>query len=669
MGVMHFANNALARLSAALGAGDTTIQLESGQGELFPSITGSDFFHATLESKTTRAVEIVKVTARTANELTVVRAQDGTTALEFEEGDFVEARLTRGALQRLVQVDPTLVENDKVLVRRGGEWGVQDAPDDATLGGLLDVNLSGLVDGDTLVWDAGAGEWRRMVSGDESAYLPRDGSRTLTADWNVGNKKITGLAAPTVDSGAATKLYVDTADGVLAALIAGKADAVHLHAIADVTGLQTALDGKSATGHGHAISDVTGLQTALDGKSATGHGHAIADVTGLQTALDNKLSTSLKGAANGLAELDAGGKVPAAQLPAIAITDTFVVASEAAMLALVAETGDVAVRTDLSQTFILKGADPSVLADWEELQVPGLVASVNGQTGTVTLGAGDIAFAPAGDIAATTVQAAVEELDSEKLALTGGVVTGQTTFQTAASYGVVAVFEGTNGAAGPITRSRHPSATPAAFDDLWLHQVLGNSSTGVERTLLEIIAQYVDPTNTSEDARWGFSTTIAGAKALRLWLGAGLYAEGLTDPGAQRINMADYYLSGSTIFATASEYRTGTATNKLLPVDQAWAAMAEVTLTDAEPTAWDMSLGIDFVWTPTGARTLSNPTNVTVGKRGRLRILGSGTVTWSSNYEFAGGVAPTLTTGDDCLYYDVISSTRILIMFGAGNHS
>ena len=72
--------------------------------------------------------------------------------------------------------------------------------------------------------------------------------------------------------------------------LATKAATSHSHAIAEVTGLQTALDGKSATGHGHAIADVTGLQTALDGKAASSHSHAIANVTGLQTALDAKAS-------------------------------------------------------------------------------------------------------------------------------------------------------------------------------------------------------------------------------------------------------------------------------------------------------------------------------------------------------------------------------------------
>jgi hypothetical protein len=39
--------------------------------------------------------------------------------------------------------------------------------------------------------------------------------------------------------------------------------------------------------HTHAVADVTGLQTALDGKALLSHAHAIADVTGLQTAIDN----------------------------------------------------------------------------------------------------------------------------------------------------------------------------------------------------------------------------------------------------------------------------------------------------------------------------------------------------------------------------------------------
>ena len=66
----------------------------------------------------------------------------------------------------------------------------------------------------------------------------------------------------------------------------------HTHIIADVTGLQTALDGKADTSHAHIIADVTGLQAAIDSKANTSHAHIIADVTGLQAALDGKAASS-----------------------------------------------------------------------------------------------------------------------------------------------------------------------------------------------------------------------------------------------------------------------------------------------------------------------------------------------------------------------------------------
>lgn len=89
--------------------------------------------------------------------------------------------------------------------------------------------------------------------------------------------------------------------------------------------------------------------------------------------------------------LDSNGKLDSSILPAIAITDTFVVASQTAMLALTAEVGDVAVRTDLNKSFILKTAGASTLANWQELLTPAdAVTSVAGKTGTVTLTSSDV---------------------------------------------------------------------------------------------------------------------------------------------------------------------------------------------------------------------------------------------------------------------------------------
>ena len=111
---------------------------------------------------------------------------------------------------------------------------------------------------------------------------------------------------------------------------------------------------------------------------------AAIDYTGTEDLSAYQLISG-KGEINGYAPLGPDAKVPQIHLPAIAITDTYPVASEAAMLALVAETGDVAVRTDISQSFILQGTDPSLLTDWQELLSPGNVTSVNGQDGTVVI--------------------------------------------------------------------------------------------------------------------------------------------------------------------------------------------------------------------------------------------------------------------------------------------
>ena len=108
-------------------------------------------------------------------------------------------------------------------------------------------------------------------------------------------------------------------------------------------------------------------------------------------ALADKLDADQVGVPLGAASLDASGKVPAAQLPDLSITDTFVVAGQVAMLALTAQRGDVAVRSDLNKTFILTAEPASTLANWQELLTPtDAVLSVAGKTGAVTLVRGDV---------------------------------------------------------------------------------------------------------------------------------------------------------------------------------------------------------------------------------------------------------------------------------------
>lgn len=92
-----------------------------------------------------------------------------------------------------------------------------------------------------------------------------------------------------------------------------------------------------------------------------------------------------KNVPNGYAGLDANGMIPDGLIPSLAISSRSVVASQAEMLALDAEEGDVAIRTDVGRTFILGPGDPTVLASWAEILTPADgVQSVQGTAGVLT---------------------------------------------------------------------------------------------------------------------------------------------------------------------------------------------------------------------------------------------------------------------------------------------
>lgn len=86
-------NNGYATISAGITSTDTTITLDSGQGARFPTLGAGDYFYGTLVD-TSNNVEIVKVTARSSDSMTVVRGQDNTTARAYAIGDRFELRPT-----------------------------------------------------------------------------------------------------------------------------------------------------------------------------------------------------------------------------------------------------------------------------------------------------------------------------------------------------------------------------------------------------------------------------------------------------------------------------------------------------------------------------------------------------------------------------------------------
>ena len=119
---------------------------------------------------------------------------------------------------------------------------------------------------------------------------------------------------------------------------------------------------------------------------------------------------SEKGNPNGYASLDSGGKVPSSQLPSF-VDDVLEFANLAAFPGT-GETGKIYVALDNNKTYRWSGSAYIEIS-------PSEVTSVFGRSGAVTAQSGDytatqITNAPAGNISSTTVQLAINELDSEK---------------------------------------------------------------------------------------------------------------------------------------------------------------------------------------------------------------------------------------------------------------
>lgn len=91
-----YANNASTRLAAPAGTGDTTLTVDDGS--VFPAPVAPDFAVLTLETVDRLTQEVVLLTARSGNSLTVTRAQEGTTAQLWSINDVIELRVTAGEL-------------------------------------------------------------------------------------------------------------------------------------------------------------------------------------------------------------------------------------------------------------------------------------------------------------------------------------------------------------------------------------------------------------------------------------------------------------------------------------------------------------------------------------------------------------------------------------------
>jgi hypothetical protein len=177
--------------------------------------------------------------------------------------------------------------------------------------------------------------------------------------------------------------------------------------------------------------------------TATELGYVSGVTSAIQTQLDAKVDESREGQSNGIATLDAGGKIPSAQLPSTVMEykgNWDASANSPTLADGTGDTGDV-YRTSVAGTRNLgSGSQVFAVGDWvvyngtiwQLSPNSNAVGSVFGRVGTVVSASGDytasqVTNVAAGTIAAVTVQAAINELDGDAQAAASAASTAQTT--------------------------------------------------------------------------------------------------------------------------------------------------------------------------------------------------------------------------------------------------
>lgn len=316
--------------------------------------------------------------------------------------------------------------------------------------------------------------------------------------------------------------------------------------------------------------------------------------------------------------------------------------------------------------------------------------------------AANISVTPAGNISSTDVQAALQELDSEKVGSASPTFTGNVTIDTAGTL----VFEGataddyettltvvdptadrtitlpnisgtvvTTGDTGTVTSTMIANGTIADADISATAEIaVSKLADGAARQLLQTDAggtgvewtNDVDIPGTLDVT--GAATFDSTARFIgNVTVDSSIVFEGATaDAHELTLSAADPTADVTVTIPASTTTLAGLAVTQSFTKAQRGTPVA---LTDAATIAVDLSLGNNFSVTLAGNRTLGDPTNVTAGQSGVIVVTqdgtGSRTLAFAgTKWKFAGGTAPTLTTtasAVDVLAYYVESSTRITV--------
>lgn len=98
-----FVNGTFATLASGIDAVTTTLPLTTGQGARFGTIPNGDKIRIAFLDASLNISEVAYMTAITADTATIVRGQDGTTAVIHLAGDRIEARVGKSTMDSLTQ--------------------------------------------------------------------------------------------------------------------------------------------------------------------------------------------------------------------------------------------------------------------------------------------------------------------------------------------------------------------------------------------------------------------------------------------------------------------------------------------------------------------------------------------------------------------------------------
>lgn len=170
-------NNVSGVLGLALGAAETSMTLLDASN--FPTPTGGDFYLLTLIGLNTNGQEatweVVKVVAKASNTLTIVRAQEGTTAAAWPVATTVQLRLTAGS-----------VATPDVVAAHVGSSGASHAAASTSVAGFMSAADKTKLDGVA----TNANNYAHPT-GDGNLHVPATGTtssgKVLTAGATAGS--------------------------------------------------------------------------------------------------------------------------------------------------------------------------------------------------------------------------------------------------------------------------------------------------------------------------------------------------------------------------------------------------------------------------------------------------------------------------------------------------